>query len=73
MDGERRGVPLCGFTNFLSVGHRRSHPAYTSSMFLPPVMTIFPEKKQRSTTGESCGLKMSPGNILRWYVQLRAI
>ncbi len=38
-----------------SVGHSRLHPEYTSSMVLPPVMTIFPEKKHRSTTGEASG------------------
>jgi hypothetical protein len=35
-------------------------------MFFPPVMTIFPEKKHRSTTGEDWGLYIKPGNILRW-------
>jgi hypothetical protein len=42
-------------------------------MVLPPVMTIFPEKKHSSTTGEHSGLYINPGNILRWYVQFNAI
>lgn len=57
----------------LSVGHRRLHPLKTSSIVFPPVITIFPEKKQSSTTGDASGRNISPGNILRWYVQLSAI
>ncbi len=63
----------CATTNARRVGHSRFQPEYTSSMVLPPVMTILPEKKHSRTTGEDSGRKMSPGNILRWYVQFRAI
>jgi len=41
--------------NLRRVGQRRPHPEYTSAMVLPPVMTIFPEKKHRSTTGDDSG------------------
>ena len=54
------------------MGQRRFHPEKMSCMVLPPVMTILPEKKHRSTTGEASGRKIRPGNILRWYVQFRA-
>jgi hypothetical protein len=43
------------FTKTRSVGHSRRQPSMTSRSVLPPVMTIFPEKKQRRTTGEACG------------------
>ena len=46
----------CATTNPFSTGQSLLHPVKTSSMFLPPVMTIFPEKKQSSTTGEASGL-----------------
>ncbi len=59
--------------NRFRIGHSLFHPAYTSCIFLPPVMTIFPEKKHRRTTGDDSGLKIRPGNIFRWYVQLIAI
>jgi hypothetical protein len=39
-----------------SVGHSLAHPVNTSSMVLPPVITIFPEKKHSKTTGELSGL-----------------
>lgn len=42
-------------TNLRSVGQRRPHPEYTSSMVLPPVITIFPEKKHSRTTGDASG------------------
>lgn len=59
--------------NRLSVGQRRFQPLNTSAMVFPPVMTTLPEKKHSRTTGEDSGRYISPGNILRWYVQLSAI
>lgn len=52
------GIPTgggCATMNPLSVGQSRLHPVNTSSMVLPPVITIFPEKKHRSTTGDASG------------------
>ena len=43
-------------TKLRRTGQSRDQPEYTSSMVLPPVMTIFPEKKQSSTTGDDSGL-----------------
>ena len=39
----------------LSTGQSWRQPEKTSSMVLPPVMTILPEKKHSSTTGEDSG------------------
>lgn len=41
--------------NCLRMGHSRLHPLYTSPIVFPPVITIFPEKKQSSTTGDDSG------------------
>lgn len=39
----------------LRTGHSLPHPVNTSSMFFPPVITIFPEKKHSRTTGDDSG------------------
>jgi hypothetical protein len=58
-------VMECWFVNFwhftystyrLIMGHRLSHPEEISAAHFPPVMTIFPEKKQSNTTGQLSGL-----------------
>ena len=49
----------------LRMGHSLLQPENTSSMVLPPVITIFPEKKHNRTTGEDSGLNIRPGNIFR--------
>jgi len=42
-------------TKTFTVGHSLRQPSDTSRSVLPPVMTIFPEKKHSSTTGDACG------------------
>lgn len=53
----------------LIVDHKDPQPMKTSFLVFPPVITIFPDVKHSKTTGELHGLKISPGNIVFWYVQ----
>jgi hypothetical protein len=53
--GASAGKSSDAFTKTFTVGHSRRHPSATSRSVLPPVMTIFPEKKHSRTTGEACG------------------
>ena len=57
-----------GFTNALSTLYIVSKPKEMSVYDLPPVHTIRPELKIRSTIGDCGGRSTNPGNIVRWYV-----
>lgn len=56
---DAEGMPAGGgweTINVFRMGQSLLHPVNTSCMFFPPVITIFPEKKHRRTTGDASGL-----------------